>query len=374
MNWRPHILDKYLLKEFLLSFLAVMSFCALLLLVASVFDNFSEILEYGAPLNVVIIYFLSDLPGELMQVVPIAAMLAVLFSIGSLARTNEILAMLTSGVHALRLSLPVLFAGVFIVIGAFLMNEYVVPPLERISKIYANRLEERDERRITMNRNVFTRGREGWLYLARVYSAPDKEMILPTVINMAPDHSRITMRIEADRATFQGESDTDGTLWAFENPHIWNFDQNGRVTTYTAHTQPQLITLESDLPTILAQQMKPTEMNFQQLKQHIEIMEARNQPTQALETSLLRKLTFPIGILVIMMIGFAFAIKSRAGTAMTIIGYGITWAAAYYIVNAVLQALGSAGTISPYTATILPLAAFAAIAFWLMRRSYQWHA
>ncbi len=373
MNWRPIILDRYLLKEFVLSFVAVMSFCALLLLVASVFDNFSDILEYGAPFSVVAVYFLSSLPGELMQVVPIVAMLAVLFSIGSLARTNEILAMLTSGVHALRLSLPILFAGVFIVIGAFLMNEYVVPPLERISKIYENRLQERDERRVTTNRNVFARGREGWLYMARVYSDPDKEMIRPSIVHMASDHAAVTMRVEADRATLQSDSE-GGTTWMLENPRIWHFGEDGRVTTYTAEAGMMPLELEPDLPTILAQQMKPAEMNYQQLSQHIDIMAARNLPTQALETSLLRKLTFPIGILVIMLIGFAFGVKSRAGTAMTIIGYGIAWAAAYYLVNAILQALGSAGTISPYLATVGPLVAFGVIAFWLMRRSYQWHA
>lgn len=374
MNLRPIILDRYIFREFVMAFFAVMAFCALLLLVASIFDRFSDILEYGASAKTIAVYFLSSLPGKLVQIVPIAAMLAVLFSIGSLARTNEVLAMLTSGVHALRLSLPVFVAGIFIVIGAFLMNEYVVPPLERTSKIYELKLEQRDVRKVTMNANVFARGREGWLYLARVYSNPDKEMIRPTVINMGANHAGVKMRIEGLRAKLQGKGPEGQTLWAFENPHTWHFDDAGHITTYTAVTGTQVIPLEADLQAILAQQMKPAEMNFQQLKQRINIMEARKQPTQDLRTSLLRKLTFPLGILVIMLIGFAYGVKSRAGTAMAIIGYGIAWAAAYYIINAVLQALGNAGTVPPFVATVVPLVVFAGIAFWLMRRSYQWHA
>jgi lipopolysaccharide export system permease protein len=374
MNLRPIILDRYILREFALSFLAVMAFCALLLLVASIFDRFSDILEYGASFKTIVVYFLASLPGKLMQIVPIAAMLAVLFSVGSLARTNEILAMLTSGVHALRLSLPIIFAGILIVIAAFFVNEYAVPPLERLSKIYELKMEQRDMRRITMNANVFARGRDGWLYLSRVYSDPDKQMIRPTIISMAPDHSGVNLRIEAKSAKLQGTADDGKTLWAFENPHTWRFDNAGRVTTYTEVAGTTVLPLEADLPAILAQRMKPAEMNFQQLKEHIDILQARQQPTQSLETSLLRKLTFPIGILVIMLIGFAYGVKSRAGTAMTIIGYGIGWAAVYYIVNALLQALGSAGTVPPAVATVVPLLVFAGIAFWLMRRSYQWHA
>lgn len=374
MNFRPIILDRYLLREFLLAFVAVMAFCALLLLVASIFDRFSDILEYGASAKTVAIYFLSSLPGKLMQVVPIAAMLAVLFSIGSLARTNEILAMLTSGVHALRLSVPILVAGVFIVIGAFLMNEYIVPPLERLSKVYETRLEQRDMRRITMNTNVFARGREGWIYIARAYSNPDREMYRPMLLHLSPDHKHVTLRVEADTATWKGTTEDNRTLWAFENPHTWTFDSEGRVTTYSATAGVETLTLEPNLQALLAQQLKPEEMNFQQLRDHIELLSARQQPTQALETSLLRKVTFPFGILIIMMIGFAFGVKSRAGTAMAIIGYGIGWAAGYYVLNAFLQALGSAGTVDPVVATVGPLVIFGVVAFWLMRRSYQWHA
>lgn len=374
MNFRPIILDRYLLREFLMAFVAVMAFCALLLLVASIFDRFSDILEYGASAKTIVVYFLSSLPGKLMQVVPIASMLAVLFSIGSLARTNEILAMLTSGVHALRLSVPILIAGVFIVIGAFLMNEYVVPPLERISKVYENRLEQRDMRRITMNTNVFARGREGWIYIARAYSSPEREMYRPTLLHLSPDHKHVTARIEAQTATWKGTTDDNRTLWAFENPHTWAFDANGHITTYSAVAGIDTLTLEPNLQALLAQQLKPEEMNFQQLRAHIDLLKARQQPTQALETSLFRKVTFPFGILIIMMIGFAFGVKSRAGTAMAIIGYGIAWAAGYYVLNAVLQALGSAGTVDPLVATVVPLVIFAVVAFWLMRRSYQWHA
>lgn len=375
MNLRPIILDRYLFREFVYAFVAVIAFCALLLLVASIFDRFSEILEFGAPMSTVATFFLSALPGQLMQIVPIAAMLAVLFSVGSLARTNEVLAMLTSGVHALRLSLPILFGGVLIVIGTFTMNEYVVPPLERTSQIYELMLENRDTRKITMNANVFVRGETDWFYMARVYSNAEKQMIRPTIVNLSPDHSTVKLRIEGDSATFIENNPADkSSLWLFENPRTWEFDQWGNLTTHTIETTSQTLSLEADLPTILAQQAKPEEMNYHQLKKRVEILQARNQPTQDIRTDLLRKITFPVGILVVMMIGFSYAIKSRAGTAMRIIGIGISWAVAYYLVNALLQALGRAGTISPAAATIAPTVAFAVIALFLMRRSYQWHA
>jgi len=375
MTFRPLILDRYLFKEFVLAFLAVLSFCALLLLVASVFDKFGEILEHGAPMSSVALYFLTALPGQLMHVIPIASMLAVLFSIGSLARTNEILAMLTSGVHGLRLSVPIIFGGIIIVIGTFVMNEYVVPKTERASQIYELKLENKDIRRVTLNANAFARGRNDWYYMAAVYSNPDKQMIRPIIINLANDQSTLKTRIEAETATFIENNRGEKTsLWELDEPRTWRFDDEGRMTTYTSQQGKQTIALEEDLPTIMAQQMKPEEMNYHQLKERVRILDARSQPTQDLRTDLLRKITFPIGILVIMLIGFSFAVKSRAGTAMAIVGYGISWAVAFYVISAVLQALGHSGTLAPVVATVVPTVIFVSIALHMMRRSYQWHA
>jgi lipopolysaccharide export LptBFGC system permease protein LptF len=115
-------------------------------------------------------------------------------------------------------------------------------------------------------------------------------------------------------------------------------------------------------------------MNFNQLQERIRILSARNQPIASLQTDLLRKVTFPVGILVIMVIGFAYAVRARAGTAMTIFGYGIAWAVAYYLVNAIMQALGHSGRISPLSATLLPTIAFLFMAAVYLRKSYRWHA
>lgn len=374
MNLRPIILDRYIFREFVLAFVAVMGFCALLLLVASIFDRFSEILEYGAPMDVIVVYFLSALPGQLIYVIPIASMLAVLFSVGSLARTNEVLAMLTGGVHALRLALPIIFGGVLIMVGAFFLNEYVVPHTERTRKIYDLKLEDRDIRQITMNANVFTRGRDGWIYLARVYSNKDKKLVKPTIVDLNDAHSRSKLRIEAASATFlENDREKHESLWRFDDARVWKFDNAGNMTTYTAEAST-VLPLEEDLPAILAQQIKPEEMNYQQLKGRIKLLKTRNQPVADLQTDLLQKLMFPLGILIIMMIGFSFAVKSRAGTAMAIIGYGISWAVGFFMINTILQALGRTGTIPPFAATVVPAIIFAGIAAYMMRRSYQWHA
>src|SRR5690606_1678545 len=115
-----------------------------------------------------------------------------------------------------------------------------------------------------------------------------------SIIHLQPGHDTIKMRIEAESAQFQENNREEHTsIWLFEQPRIWEFDAQGQLTTYTAEAGSKIIALEEDLPTILAQQRKPEEMNFHQLRERIRILDARDQPTYDLRTDLFRKITYP---------------------------------------------------------------------------------
>lgn len=370
------ILDRYIFREFVISFIAVISFCSLLLLVATIFEKFQDIMTSDTPMDKAIQYFAFGLPFKVMQVVPIASMLAVLFSIGTLARNNEVLAFLTSGVHGLRLAAPVIFGGVLIVIGSIAMNEILVPPLQQKAK----RLEDlylrgKDEGKITTQRNVMTHGRESRFYLARLYSTTDKRMFRPTIVDMAPDNSGLTRRIEADSAIFKS-NDREGrkSEWVLHNPRIWDFNDQGKIAAFKEMKADIPVLFEEDLTTLLSQKKQPEEMNYGELKEHIRILEERAQPTSGLKTDLISKITFPLGILVIMIIGFSYAARTRGGNAMSAFGYGILWAFLFYAATAFAKALGHSGRLSPFMAGNIANIVFAIIALRYLRRSYRWHS
>lgn len=375
MILRPLILDRYVFREFVLAFVAVMSFCALLILVASIFEKFGDIMEHDPPLRVVVLYFATSLPYVLMQIVPIAAMLAVLFSIGGLARYNEVLALLTSGVHSLRIAAPVLFAGFLIALGSFVINESVIPPLQRAAKYYELQLEGKDVFRATARKQFMMRGRDQRYYLMRLFNPLENRMISPVIVDLNRDGTGLTRKIEADEARLlENVPDQEKSLWQFKNPRIWSFDGSGRVASFTDRHAEVTIELEDDLHQLLAQEKSPEEMNFRELSRHIGILKERGQPTGSFQTDLLLKVMFPLGIIVVLIIGYSYAVRTRAGTAMTMLGYGIVWAFGYYGLTAVLQALGHSGALSPYVAAFLPTLLFAAAAAHYLHRSSRWYA
>jgi len=373
---RVKIIDRYIFGEFVISFFAVLAFCALLLLVATIFDKFQNMVANSTPVGMAALYFICDLPGKIIQVVPMTAMLAVLFSVGTLARNNEILAMMTSGVPSVRIAAPVVSCGLGIFILTLLFSEYFIPQLDERARYLEKRyIDAKAEMKITTESDVFQRGRENRFYVMRLYSLRDKKMYRPQIYQMNNDFTSVRRRMEAESATFVS-NDPAGkkSEWVFRNPRVWDLDEQGRLVSFMTYEGDQTVNLEEDLPDLLAQKKNPEEMNFSELRRHIKILGERHQPTFAFVTDLILKITFPMGILIIMVIGFSYAVRTRQGTVMSAFGYGIGWAFAYYGLTAMLRAMGHTGTISPYTAGLLPAIIFASVAFYYYRHSYRWYS
>lgn len=374
MKLRPTILDRYLFREFATAFLAVMAFCSLLVLVGTVFEKLSEILENDPPMSAVFLYFATSLPYTLIQIVPIAAMLAVLFSIGGLARYNEIIALVTSGVHSLRIAAPVLFGGLLIALATFAVNELAIPQLQRTAERLELELEGKDRYRASARKQLLARGRDQRFYVMRVFDPLENQMIRPVIIDLHPDGVTIARQIEAEEARLvSNHPEQKKSLWKFKNPQVSTYDSAGHPLSYSAQQQEVVFELEEDLPRLLAMDKSPEEMNFRELARHIQIISERGQPTHALETDLILKVLFPLGIIVILVIGFSYAVRSRAGTMMTLFGYGILWAFAYYGTTAFFQALGHSGAVPALVAATIPLGLFTLLAIHYLRRSYVWH-
>ncbi len=373
---RIKIIDRFLLQEFWSAFLATTSFCALLLVIGTLFGKLQDILANNAPLDKVLLFFLYSLPFKLIQIMPIVATLAVLFALGGLARNNEILALLTNGVHSLRIAAPIAASGGIIVAGVFFLSEFVVPQLEEKARYIELRyIEAKSESKLVTRRDIFARGVGNRFYLMRMYDSREGRMYSPQIVDLTEDYSTLRQRIDAKEAVLVAERRAElRSQWKLDSPRIWSFDEKGNLQTFQQFQGPHTAYLEPDLSVILGQRKKPDEMNFFELWRHIQILAQRQQPVFSYYTDLYRKLTFPFSILLAMMIGFSYAVRTRAGNATSAIGYGIAWAIGLYAVMAFFTALGRAGALAPVLAAAMPLVIFGIIGAFYVRKSYRWFA
>src|SRR6201999_1595000 len=107
-------------------------------------DNISTFLEQRVSRTLIFKYYLTQIPQILVVLLPVALLLALLFTLGRLSRSNEIVSMLTAGVSLPRLLRPLLIIGFLTTATSTALNYSLAPHGELARK---RLLEEPNSRR-----------------------------------------------------------------------------------------------------------------------------------------------------------------------------------------------------------------------------------
>jgi lipopolysaccharide export system permease protein len=146
------IIDKYILRQYLipLSYL-VGAFC-LLYVVLDLFDRFPDFVEAKAPVRDMLLYYgcylfaVNGFVPFIVVIMPIALLLAALYTLTMFAQHNELIAMCASGVSVRRLMRPLLAVGFCASLLAAVAQETVGPQATRWVHDYFRRVIKRADR------------------------------------------------------------------------------------------------------------------------------------------------------------------------------------------------------------------------------------
>ncbi len=124
---RMKLVDKYILKNVLTPLTYCLLAFLMLFVIFDLFSNLSDFIEAGTPLPQVLRFYIYLLPSILIFIVPISLLLAVLYGLSSLTRSNELTAMRASGISLYRLMIPIIGIGLCatLIVGA--VNETLAP-------------------------------------------------------------------------------------------------------------------------------------------------------------------------------------------------------------------------------------------------------
>lgn len=125
------VLDRYLLRSFLkAAFLSVFVFL-LIYLIIDVIEHLDDFIDHQAEFSTVLRYYFYYFPFIIVQVTPVAVLLGAMFSVGLMARRNELLALNSSGISLYRIARPLLLGGLLISVGMFFFSDRIVPEANR---------------------------------------------------------------------------------------------------------------------------------------------------------------------------------------------------------------------------------------------------
>lgn len=124
---RNHILIKYLFKDLFLYFLVSFFFFFMIFFVNQILLTVEDLLAKSAPFADVMRIMVYSLPFIIAQSAPFATLVGFLMSLGGMMTSNEILIFRAAGISFFKIFVPVVLLGIFISIGSFFVNDYLLP-------------------------------------------------------------------------------------------------------------------------------------------------------------------------------------------------------------------------------------------------------
>jgi lipopolysaccharide export system permease protein len=105
------ILDRYVLQKFLLPFVYCFLGFIAIWFIFDLSDNLPDFLQGKAGFDVLLEYYKSQISEIIVVSLPIGALLALLYSLTAMSRSNEIISMLGAGVSVTRILVPLILVG-----------------------------------------------------------------------------------------------------------------------------------------------------------------------------------------------------------------------------------------------------------------------
>ena len=359
-----NILDWYVAKLYL--GIVLLSFVGLLgIFYISTFIDLSDKLLKGQTTGWRLLeYFWYATPQFTYFVLPIAALVATLVTVGLLTKTSELTVMKACGISLYRAALPIFVASLAWSGLLFGLGETVLAPANRQAEALNHEIRSGVRRTRTMdvlNRKWIV-AQNGSIYHYLFFEPELDEIGDLSVYEFEGRPWGLSRRTFAKRAAFR-----DG----WEGHDVWT-RRFGPSETHEGGSISFASASEQALPFLEPPDYFETErpdaelMTFGQLQAHIQELSASGFDVVRLVVELYRKTAFPFVTLILTLIAIPFAITTGPRGALFGVGVGITVAFTYWTTINVFAAIGNAGLLAPSLAAWAPNLLFGASALYLL--------
>ncbi len=356
------ILDRYLFREFVAYLALGLIGFIVIFTVVDVIEKIDVFLDHRAPTALVLRYYLYRAPEVVVQVLPVAMLLATFLALGQLNKFGELTAMRSAGISLARILAPVFATAACGAVAALLLGELVVPAANRErDRIYEDRIQSISKGPTSERADVTYLGGGGRIYYMRLYVVPERRMHEVSVQQFRD--GALVMRIDAAEATW------DGRRWAFTSGTVRTF--RGGEERAQAFERWASDAIAEPPESFAREGRRPHQMNYLELRAHVIKLRASGARVANYLVDLHMKLAFPLINLIVILIGAPVATRLRANSVALGFGLAVTISFAYYAFMQSGKALGHNGALPPYLAAWLGDLVFGGVGIVMMVRAQR---
>lgn len=362
------LIDRYLIKSFLLPLVYCLLAFIILFIAYDMSDRLKDFFDNSIPPEVVAKYYIYQIPIILSLTVPFAILLALLYCLGNASRNNEIIAMRTSGIALFRIIRPFLIIGVLLYFITFTLSEVFVPKARQLaSKIVEtpssiqNALEKAGSSTATVFINIHDN--RLW-YIEKLDLKSNKVKNVKITEFTHSGKRRVKRTIEAKSGEY-----VDGYGWWLYDVTTIRFYPDG--SPYPARkikkkSFPYYDETPKDIAS--AKHGNPEMMNIIDIFRTMHHIDEKSDYYKKLRMNVIQRFATPAACFVFILLAAPFGIfHTRAGMIKGVIT-SILLCLGYYLIEALFINLGDKGYVNPHFAAWLPVVIFTAIGSYLLYR------
>jgi LPS export ABC transporter permease LptG len=218
------LLDRYVLRHFLQAYFYCIAAFISIWFIFDVSDNISTFLDERISRSLIAKYYLTQVPQILVILLPVALLLALLFCLGRMSRSNEIVSMLTAGVSVPRAVAPLLLVGLLTTGLSTALNYSLAPHAD-----YAHKklLEDPKSRRqqVGLMAQIFRNRTDNRTWFIQQFK-PEENFFTTVHIVQQDENDNIVRNYIATSAVYYPET----RAWELQQVKVVNYDEAGNIT------------------------------------------------------------------------------------------------------------------------------------------------
>ncbi len=361
------ILDRYLISFFTTKLLWAVMAAVVIFVVMDLAENLDEFVDNDASGGVILRYYYLFVPYIFYLVLPVAALLATLFTIGGMTVSNELTAIKVAGVPFLRPLFMLVLATCGWAFITYTLGETIVPQANR-ERMDIMRYEVKKvprESRALKGRIYVQVGSDRQLYIDN-YRAETKEAFGVRLLEV--ENGKVIDRFDAAKMIWLNDN------WILQDANELQFTGIDSITGPVLWQQDIRLKIPGDdlRPDELEKvQTKPEEMNASQLQEFLSRFKRIGGESRRWEVELYAKAAHPVAAIIIVVFGAPIAaVRRRGGTAL---GFGLSLFICFLYFGLIQtgKILGIKGVLDPWFSAWIGNIVFAVLGVGLLFRKTE---
>jgi lipopolysaccharide export system permease protein len=354
-------IDRYISGLFLLYFAGG------LLIFSTIFvsiDALGLMVEYkglsGATLAA---YYGYSIPEIIYRMVPVASVMAVVFALSTLNRSNELVALYSAGMGLFRICTPMLLWILLFCGFEFAIGDRILPNFAKNKNyVFFHQIKKNPSLYSMVKTNkIWYRSKDTIFYIKTLNEKARKAQGL--TLYYFNDNWDLLQMISAKEVTFSGENWhlRDGSLTLFTPDS--SFPLSSQFKTKT-------IVMGEDAKDLSSTAHTSDVLNLGELSQFIKKNKEAGLDTVRYEVDYHSKYSYPLAALVMALLGIPFSVgRARSGGVMRNVGICLALIFLFWIFYSSSLTLGNYGHVPPFLAAWFPIVSMSGLSYWFMKKA-----